>query len=101
MSAAASSPPTTSRSIRRTGRAWSCTRTSAKSPWIDPADLQERGAVVVWEDGQLSADDLARLRSTYPGLAVQEPLSLKRRTWARADTARPVRVHYALVPPRP
>jgi len=34
------------------------------SPWIDPDDLKRRGAVLVWEDGQIDAAQLARLRST-------------------------------------
>ena len=41
------------------------------SPWIDRDDLRRRGAVLVWEDGQLDAAALARLRSDYPGLEVQ------------------------------
>ena len=73
----------------------------ALSPWVDRNDLRARGAVLVWEDGQLDAEALARLRSAYPGLAVQEPLILPRRAWVRASTLHPVRVHYALVPPRP
>jgi hypothetical protein len=72
----------------------------ALSPWIDPADLKRRGAVLVWEDGQIDAADLARLRSNYPGLDVQEPLVLPRQTFI-ARNVRPVRVHVAFVPPRP
>jgi|GEM_PF-500602 len=68
------------------------------SPWIDPADLWRRGAVLVWEDGQIDAGGLAQLRSNYPGLDVQEPLTLPRQTWG-GRSVRPVRVHVAFVPP--
>ena len=44
------------------------------SPWIDRDDLRRRGAVLVWEDGQIDAAALAQLRSDYPGLDVQEPI---------------------------
>jgi hypothetical protein len=71
------------------------------SPWIDPADLKRRGAVLVWEDGQIDAAQLARLRSDYPGLEVREPLTLPRQVFVESGHVRPVRVHMAFVPPRP
>src|SRR5262249_44508388 len=37
------------------------------SPWIDRDDLKRRGAVLVWEDGQIDAAGLAQLRSSFPG----------------------------------
>ncbi len=68
------------------------------SPWIDRADLARRGAMLVWEDGQVDAARLADLRSAFPGLEVAPPLVLPRHTlWP----TRPVRVFYAFVPPRP
>jgi hypothetical protein len=71
------------------------------SPWIDAADLKRRGAVLVWEDGQIDAAQLARLRSDYPGLEVREPLTLPRQVLVERGPVRPVRVHMAFVPPRP
>jgi 4-amino-4-deoxy-L-arabinose transferase-like glycosyltransferase len=71
------------------------------SPWVDPADLKRRGAVLVWEDGQIDAAQLARLRSDYPGLEVREPLTLPRQVFVESGHVRPVRVHMAFVPPRP
>jgi hypothetical protein len=71
------------------------------SPWIDLADLKRRGAVLVWEDGQIDAAQLARLRSDYPGLEVREPLTLPRQVFVESGHVRPVRVHMAFVPPRP
>jgi hypothetical protein len=71
------------------------------SPWVDRDDLRRRGAVLVWEDGQIDAAGLAQLRSAYPGLVVQEPLTLPRHTFVERGKLRPVRVHFAIVPPRP
>ena len=71
------------------------------SPWIDRDELRRRGAVIVWEDGQIDAPALAQLRSEYPGLDVQAPLTLPRRTFVEQGSLRPVRVHFAIVPPRP
>jgi len=73
----------------------------AKSPWIDREELRQRGAAIVWEDGQLDAAALARLRMEYPGFAVQTPLTLPRHTFVAQDKIKPVRVHVAFVPPRP
>ena len=71
------------------------------SPWVDRADLARRGAVLVWEDGQVDAAGLAQMRSTYPGLDVQEPISLPRQSLVARGKLKPVRVHFAVVPPRP
>ena len=74
---------------------------AAKSPWVDRDELRKRGAVLVWEDGQIDAATLAQLRSDYPGLDVQEPLILPRQTFVARGSLHPVRVHVAFVPPRP
>jgi 4-amino-4-deoxy-L-arabinose transferase-like glycosyltransferase len=71
------------------------------SPWIDRDELRRRGAVLVWEDGQVDAAQLAQLRSDYPGLEVQEPISLPRASFVKRGALQPVRVHLAIVPPRP
>ena len=73
----------------------------ALSPWIDRADLSRRGAVLVWEDGQIDDRGLAQLRSNYPGLDVQQPISLPRQSLVARGKLKPVRVHFAIVPPRP
>jgi len=73
----------------------------AISPWVDRDDLRKRGAVLVWEDGQVNAAELAQLRSDYPGLDVQEPVILPRQTFVARGALHPVRVHVAFVPPRP
>jgi hypothetical protein len=70
----------------------------ALSPWIDAADLRRRGAVLVWEDGQADAARLQRWAETFPGMELQPPLVLPRQT---LRPTRPVRVNWALVPPRP
>ena len=71
------------------------------SPWIDRAELARRGAVLVWEDGQVDAAGLAQMRSNYPGLDVQDPISLPRQSLVARGKLKPVRVHFAIVPPRP
>jgi 4-amino-4-deoxy-L-arabinose transferase-like glycosyltransferase len=71
------------------------------SPWVDREVLKRQGAVIVWEDGQIDAAGLARLRLDYPGLDVQTPISLPRQSFVARETLRPVRVHFAIVPPRP
>ncbi len=71
------------------------------SPWVDRDELRRRGAVIVWEDGQIDAAALAQLRSDYPGLEVQEPFTLPRKTFVARGKVQPVRVHFAIVPPRP
>jgi hypothetical protein len=73
---------------------------TAISPWVDRDELRRRGAVIAWEDGQLDAAAMAQLRRDYPGLDVQEPLSLPRQTFV-GTSVHPVRVHFAVVPPRP
>jgi len=57
--------------------------------------------VLVWEDGQVEAATLARMRSDYPGLQVKEPIVLPRQTFVTRGKLSPVRVHVAIVPPRP
>ena len=44
---------------------------------------------------------LARLRIDYPGLDVQAPITLPRQSFVAREALRPVRVHFAIVPPRP
>jgi hypothetical protein len=66
------------------------------SPWIDPADLAKRGAVIVWEDGQADEASLAQWRAAFPGFDLQPPLILPRQT---VRPTRPARVHLAIVPP--
>jgi 4-amino-4-deoxy-L-arabinose transferase-like glycosyltransferase len=72
----------------------------AISPWVDREELRRRGAVIVWEDGQIDAAAMAQLRLDYPGLDVQDPLTLPRQTFVGSHL-HPARVHFAIVPPRP
>jgi hypothetical protein len=69
----------------------------ALSPWIDRAALARRGAVLVWEDGQADAARLARWAETFPGLEPPRSVTLPRQDLR----ATPVRINYAIVPPRP
>jgi hypothetical protein len=70
----------------------------AKSPWIDPADVAKRGAVLVWEDGQADDKRIAEWRARFPGFAMQPVLTLPRST---LRPTRPVHINIAIVPPRP
>jgi dolichyl-phosphate-mannose-protein mannosyltransferase len=66
------------------------------SPWVDPADLRRRGAVLVWEGEGGAVPE--RWRAAFPGAEVQPPLVLPRQTrWP----VRPARIELAIVPPRP
>jgi Dolichyl-phosphate-mannose-protein mannosyltransferase len=74
----------------------------AKSPWIDRADLERRGAVIVWEDGQADATRITQWQAAFPGFVVTPSLTLPRQTLTRGARAmRPVHVNIAIIPPRP
>jgi hypothetical protein len=68
------------------------------SPWIDPADLARRGAVLLWQppkdDGQLPEN----IKRAFPQAELQPPLTIPRRTLV---PRRGELVYYAFVPPRP
>ena len=66
------------------------------SPWIDPADLERRGAVLVWQSDENVLPE--NLKRTFPRAELQPPLVLRRHTVVpRTGTT----VYYAIVPPRP
>jgi hypothetical protein len=64
------------------------------SPWIDPADLARRGAVLLWEG---PSEMLASLKATFPRAELQPPLTLPRHTLYPRS---PATVNYAIVPPQ-
>jgi hypothetical protein len=66
------------------------------SPWIDRADLDRRGLVLLWEAESPDLPD--SLRRAFPRAELQPSLLLPRQTLAARS---PIRVHYAFVPPRP
>jgi hypothetical protein len=66
----------------------------ALSPWIDPADLARRGAVLLWEG---PSEMLASLKATFPRAELQPPLTLPRHTLYPRS---PATVNYAIVPPQ-
>jgi Dolichyl-phosphate-mannose-protein mannosyltransferase len=67
------------------------------SPWIDLADVERRGAVLIWE-WTFSRDLPETLKSTFPHAELQPPLLLPRQTlYPRTPRA----VRYAFVRPRP
>jgi hypothetical protein len=69
----------------------------ALSPWVDLDDLRRRGSVVVWGEGEIGVPP-ARFATAFPGAQLQPPLVVPRQT---RFPVRPVRVNYAIVPPRP
>jgi hypothetical protein len=68
------------------------------SPWIDPTDLDRRGAVLLWQPPDSKAGMPENIRRAFPRAELQPPLFLPRRTLFRASRDL---VHYAFVPPRP
>jgi 4-amino-4-deoxy-L-arabinose transferase-like glycosyltransferase len=67
----------------------------ALSPWIDRADLDRRGIVLLWEGFEgLPAD----IKATFPRAELQPPLTLPRQTLYPRT---PATVNFALVRPRP
>ena len=69
----------------------------ALSPWIDPADLARRGAVLVWEMDTEAAALPADLRAAFPTAEMQPPLVLRRQNLRPRS---PAIVGYAFVLPR-
>jgi hypothetical protein len=68
------------------------------SPWIDTADVDRRGAVLVWEtnvDPPILPD---AQRKTFPRAELRGVLTLPRQT---LHPLRPAMIAYAFVPPRP
>jgi 4-amino-4-deoxy-L-arabinose transferase-like glycosyltransferase len=68
------------------------------APWVDPADLRRRGAVLVWEGGGADEAQLAQWRAIFSVLELQPILVLARQT---RFPVRPARIGFAFVPPRP
>jgi hypothetical protein len=66
------------------------------SPWIDPAELRRRGAVLVWQNRQLGSD-IKTLHGNFGDFQVEPDLVLPRQTW---HPVAPESISYAFVPPR-
>ena len=67
------------------------------SPWIDMADLRKRGMLLVWEEGHVQAK-IDEWRKTFGEFEIAPVLVLPRQAGGRIG---PVRLYYAIVPPRP
>jgi Dolichyl-phosphate-mannose-protein mannosyltransferase len=65
----------------------------AKSPWVRPADIACRGAVLVWQGKRPAAALLAR----FPGAQQQPPIELPYQTWNRVPPM--ARFGWAIVAP--
>jgi Dolichyl-phosphate-mannose-protein mannosyltransferase len=68
------------------------------SAWIDMAEVERSGAVLVWEPRPGDTGLPANLRATFPRAELQPPLTLPRQT---LRPVRPAIIHYAFVPPQP
>jgi 4-amino-4-deoxy-L-arabinose transferase-like glycosyltransferase len=68
------------------------------SPWIDPADLARRGAVLLWQPPSDQKELPENIRRSFPDAELQPPLLIPRQTLVprREDL-----VFYAFVRPRP
>jgi hypothetical protein len=67
----------------------------ALSPWIDRADLERRGIVLLWEGFDGLPEDL---KAAFPRAELQPPLTLPRQTLVGR---KPATVNSAWVRPRP
>ena len=65
------------------------------SPWIDAADLERRGAVLVWQPQEKGLPE--NIRRQFPRAELQPPLTLARHT---LYPRRGELVYYAFIPPR-
>jgi 4-amino-4-deoxy-L-arabinose transferase-like glycosyltransferase len=70
----------------------------ALSPWIDPADLDRRGAVFLWEAPDSAAGLPDNIKAAFPRAELQPPLTLPRQTLYPRT---PAVVNYAVLRPRP
>jgi 4-amino-4-deoxy-L-arabinose transferase-like glycosyltransferase len=68
------------------------------SPWVDPADLDRRGAVFLWEPVDASGRLPANIAATFPRAELQSPLVLPRQT---LYPRKPAVVNRAILRPRP
>jgi hypothetical protein len=67
----------------------------ALSPWIERADLDRRGIVLIWEGFDALPENL---KAAFPRAELQPPLVLPRLT---LPGRKPATVSYAFVRPRP
>ena len=70
----------------------------ALSPWIDPADLDRRGAVFLWEAPDAATGLPDNIKAAFPRAELQPPLTLPRQT---LYPRMPAVVNYAVLLPRP
>jgi hypothetical protein len=68
------------------------------SPWIDVADLNRRGAVLLWQPPDDNNEMPENLKRAFPRAVLQPALHLPRQT---RYPRRPDLVYYAIVPPQP
>ncbi|MXY39565.1 MAG: glycosyltransferase family 39 protein [Rhodospirillaceae bacterium] len=65
-----------------------------KSHWVSDRDIAERGALAVWRTGR-------KLPPAMAALAAGRPLRRETFRWSDSPTARPIRITWTVIPPRP
>lgn len=65
-----------------------------KSPWVSDREIDERGALAVWRTGR-------KLPPGMAALATGRPRWHETFRWSDSPTARPIRITWAVIPPRP
>jgi 4-amino-4-deoxy-L-arabinose transferase-like glycosyltransferase len=63
------------------------------SPWINEAELQEKGAIFIWEKNELIPEDLTK---RFPGLKSAKLMQLQ---WLRNKNLPPIEIKVAYLPP--
>jgi len=67
-----------------------------KAPWVTAAQIERDGVLVVWT-GHTAPDHLSALEAKFPvGRQGEESFE-----WSPSQRAKPVVVHYAIIPPAP
>jgi 4-amino-4-deoxy-L-arabinose transferase-like glycosyltransferase len=67
------------------------------SPWIDPADLERHGGVLLWQPAAPEQGLPENIRRAFPRAELQPPLTLPRQT---PRARRTEIVEFAIIPPR-
>ena len=69
---------------------------AGRSPWIDTADLAERGTAVLWDPSSASEAVIAGFRARFPTMQMQPPILISWRGYANLPL---LRIQWGLVPP--
>jgi hypothetical protein len=68
-----------------------------RSPWVGLADVQEKGAVVVWPATDRAGTPPAAIKALFPDLVIEVPRAFERRVEGRLPL---LRIGWAVIRPR-